>query len=659
MFDSGSERVFPEEPVTDATGRMRWLHTVKRPIPSPDGASTMLLGVSIDITDRKRAEQEVRQLTSDLERRVEERTRALQATNLQLEQARREAERANGAKSAFLATMSHEIRTPMNGVIGMVEVLLQSRLDEQQFDAAKTIRGSAFALLSLIDDILDFSKIEAGRLDLERLQVDVTALVEGVCRSLAPSAAARDVSIDVFVDPKVPRHIAADPTRLRQVLTNLVGNAIKFSGDRPQQPGRVMIRVELASDAAHELRIRVCDNGIGITPAALTRLFTPFEQAEASTTRRFGGTGLGLAICNRLVELMHGTIAVDSEPGSGSVFTVVLPLEPALGVLAIDGPGMGREALVPAVAVAAGAASPEVVRDDPPRAPVDETRAAPNVTEARARDALILVAEDDEINQKVMLRQLGLLGFAAEVAIDGVEALTLWREGSYALLLTDLHMPRMDGYGLARAIRAEEAASQRMPIIAVTANALPGEAKLAQAAGIDHYLTKPVQLRLLAEALEDWLPSAVSAPPGSRPAASGAAAPLAPAVDITVLEGMVGRDDDVIRDFLSEFLESALTLGDEMRVALTRNDTSRVASIAHKLKSSSRAVGALALGDVCAGLENAGRAGSQREVAVGMAGFEASLSAARECIEPLLAAQRLTSTQGRATAPPPEVFDRA
>jgi PAS domain S-box-containing protein len=701
------------------------------PIRQADGRIVKYLAVKEDVTDKRRVAVELEQYRHRLEELVAERTR-------QLEDARLQADAANQAKSAFLATMSHEIRTPMNGVLGMLEVLARSRLSEQQLDMVRTAEESGRTLLGIIDDILDFSKIEAGRLEIERAPVSIAEIVENLCDSMVPLANRRDVTLTAYVAPDIPDPVLADPLRLRQILFNLIGNAIKFSVGRPDRRGRVAVRVTLANRAPLQLAFEVADNGIGMTPEAVSRLFVPFTQAEVSTTRRFGGTGLGLTICKRLAELMHGGIAVASRPGEGSTFTLTVPVEPAERVgsaprhlpdlngvdclvvasdefdgdgvssylahagarvqrfasdadaaraaaqlpapvvvihsavgpaapraapgfralahvrhvwitrgrrrrarmesadaVTLDGPALRRHALLRAVAIAAGRASPETTHEDDAHAVA--ALPPPSVAEARDRGELILVAEDDEVSATVLQKQLALLGRTAEFAKDGAEALQRWRQGRYALLLTDLHMPVMDGYELAAAIRAEEAATgrpHRLPIVALTANALRGEAENARAAGMDDYLTKPLQVEQLRKALDQWLRAPAAASTGTDPAPSDAAVAF---FDVAVLKAYVGDDPATLRIVLTEFLRVAPQQMAEIEGA-TPGDPARAGAAAHKLKSSARAVGALALGERCAELERTAKAGDTDELARSVRAVVLAWGPTRRAIEAALAA---------------------
>ena len=687
------------------------------------GAAIVLHDITERIDSQRRLESSARQLLeanaqienerAKLAERVQQRTKELTLTNEQLQVAKTEAEAASRAKSSFLAVMSHEIRTPMNGIVGMVDVLAHSNLEAQHASYIKTIKDSAFSLLGIIDDILDFSKIEASRMELERRQFSLIQVAEGVVDTLSVLSQDNGVSVRVYVEPTLPRFVWGDPKRLRQVLMNLLGNAIKFSSGRPDIPGEVRISIESDQSNSGQTLIRIFDNGIGISSEQMRNLFTSFSQAETSTTRMFGGTGLGLAISKRLVKLMGGDIEVKSDYGFGSEFCVSVSLEEVssqeqvylyesldlsdlqcvlvnfndedfddvkaylnsasanvvrvatldeaatiseasgresvvvvhntglkrpldseleslvaqykklqiflinsgrrcnprilrTGLVSMDDVFIRKYELLHGVAVTAGKVSALGVDDTQETLQLEEIKAT-TVAEARSQGRLILVAEDDKTNQKVILRQLSMLGYAAEIASNGAEAWQMWQKGDYACVLTDLHMPQMDGYSLTKNIRAHQLRNKRVPILMLSANALSGEAERALSYGVDAFLTKPLQLRVLNDALAKWFPKDTAKDSLSLSLSSSNEVVDSVNFDLSVLVAAIGEDSAMINEVLAEYLVSALKVRDELFLAAMEGQVDKIGSLAHRLKGSSRIVGALRLGDLCAELEKAGR----------------------------------------------------
>jgi signal transduction histidine kinase/HPt (histidine-containing phosphotransfer) domain-containing protein/ActR/RegA family two-component response regulator len=496
------------------------------------------------------------------------------------EAARAEAEAANEAKSTFLATMSHEIRTPMNGVLGMMEVLERQGLGEEQRPLVATMHDSAQALLRIIDDVLDFSKIEAGRLELETTTFSLSGLVTGAVDTLRPQANAKGLAVRAEIEPGSHDALIGDPTRIRQILFNLLSNAVKFT-----ERGEVVVSAGSAPIGGARTRVTLAveDTGIGLDDEQQARLFQPFSQADSSTTRRYGGTGLGLSIVRRLAQLMGGDVALDSAPGEGSTFTVTLVLEAA-----------------PASPQAAPL-TPEPSPESPPEI------GGRGLIGAGVEEARLLVVDDHPVNREVLVRQLKLLGLAADTAGDGTKALEAWASGRYAAVLADLHMPGMDGFALTRQLRAAEAENgdARIPIVAVTANAMRGEEERCLAAGMDAYLAKPVAIDRLRATLERWLAIGDSAQTGSQSAGAGAA------IDRNVLAAWLGDDRDGIEDLLRKFRDSAVESEQAINAAWRAADLAGLATAAHRLKGAAQAVGAVRLGAAADGLEQAGKAGDR------------------------------------------------
>ncbi|MGX9965769.1 PAS-domain containing protein [Roseomonas sp. F4] len=492
--------------------------------------------------------------------------------------ARDAAEGANRAKSAFLAAMSHEIRTPMNGVLGMLEVLERTPPGPAQERCIAVIRESAGSLLRIIDDLLDFSKIEAGRMELEALPFSLRGLVEGAVDTLTVEAKRRGLLL--FADPigpatpQSPDMVCGDPVRVRQILFNLVGNAIKFT-----DVGFVRLRASASrSGDAVLVSLMVEDSGVGMTPEQLGKLFQPFAQADTSTTRRFGGTGLGLSIVRRLAQLMGGDVSVESTAGRGSRFSVTL----RLGIVEATDAGAVAETLP---SLPAATASTDIPR--------------------------LLVVDDHPVNREVLARQLELLGCQADMAEDGAQGLAQWRAKRHRLVLVDLHMPVMDGLDLARAIRRDEAAQPelgRAALIAVTANALKGEDERCYAAGMDGFLAKPLALDLLGRTLARFLPDRAATQgvePGPPPVET------APLFDPEALRSLFGADPKRLAGLLASFREGVKRDVEAVAATLAAADLPGAAAAAHRLKGAARMAGARPLADLLAVVELAARDGNQ------------------------------------------------
>jgi signal transduction histidine kinase/CheY-like chemotaxis protein/HPt (histidine-containing phosphotransfer) domain-containing protein len=510
-----------------------------------------------DVTERRRAENALGLLNASLESRIVERTR-------ELELAKHEADAASQAKSDFLSNMSHEIRTPMSGVIGMAYLALQSDPSPSQRQYLQKIHDSGQHLLSLVNDILDFSKIEAGRLTLEERDFDLRALLDGVADQMADGAAAKGLSLRFAIDPAVPRALRGDRVRIGQVLLNYVDNALKFT-----HAGDVAVRISAVEDSGDDvhLRIDVKDSGIGLSEAQRGLLFQSFQQADTSTTRQYGGTGLGLAISKRLATMMGGDVGVTSEPGRGSTFWFTVKVRHGAAPPALPAP-------LPIVGVAG--------------------------LEQRLRGARILLVEDNLINQEVAAGLLQGMGAVVRIAGNGQEGVDAARAERFDCVLMDVQMPVMDGLAATRLIRAEPSLED-LPVLAMTANARAEDRARCLEAGMDDFMTKPIAPATLQATLATWVAgrragraAAAAVPRAAAVETTRAEAPdgRGRSIDMAALARFVGSDPAQLRHFARRYLQTAGATVAEMQAALAAGDLPGLAALGHRLKSSSRMVGA-------------------------------------------------------------------